>query len=405
MDNTNMEQNSAQGSGRNPYETGAQTNPYVEAEQAARQTAAAPPKKKKNKKLGIALVIIGAVLMIAGFAVLFMGNYGDVLETAEPVNVFEAAATDEYAFVNIQYMTEAVAYYEAMDNLQFYIALDADWNPAVICIHEEDLDTYRPYIDWLYDESYEGGPLEIQAYGYAQPFDDELRQFVMEGFAYDFGEGIIDETNFEDYFGEYYLQIGQKNGSYEISNLGIVLLLAAIVLIVIGGALVYEKPEPIPAPAMGSPIIEDKRGNVPLGILGAFLGALLGALLWAVIGALGYISGWIGFLIIIFAHTGYEIFSHRSGKLGAVISVLFSLPMVALGTYLSYVWTYYCAANENMSGFTPITRAAVELINYMKNDSDVLEEFVQNMLMGYVFMIVAAVLVLIGSLGGKKKKK
>ena len=381
-------------------------NPYEAANQAYQQAAAQPPKKKKNKVPGIILMALGLVVLIGGLAVTLLGSHADALETSEPVDIYEASQTDEYVYTYVQYMTESVAYYEAMDNMQFYIVMDADWSPSVICLHADELETYQPYIDWLYSDSYENEPKELRITGYAQPYDEELKELVIEGFIYDFGEGYVDKSNFSEWFGDYYLQIGQKNGAYQISNAGIIMVLAAIVLIVIGGAMVYEPVKPAAAENSygSSPIIEDKKPGVAMGILGAFLGALLGGLLWTVVGALGYVSGWIGLLIIIFAHTGYKILSKREDKIGMGFSILFSILVVIPATYLTYVWLYYGAVNEGMSGYTTLTRAMVELPGYMER-FDMWGDFFGDIIMGYFFMLVMGIYMLLGTFGKKNKKK
>lgn len=338
----------------------------------------------KKKIGGIMLVLIGVIIMSLGLGIILVGGNTSKLEEAEPVDVYYATETDEYAYALIQYMTESVAYYEAMESMQFYIVYDSEWNPAVICLHDEDLAACQPYIDWFYSESYENEPQEMMITGYAQPFDQELYDFVEESFVYDWGEEIMADATIVDYFGEYYLQVGEKNGSYKFSNVGIYLLLAAIVVIVIGGALVYEKPEV----EQDGPFIQSS--NAGLGVLGALLGAVLGGLLWAVIGALGYISGWLGILIVFFAYKGYEIMARKTDKFGLIISIIFGFVIILPATYLGYGWTYYCAVNESVSGYTTLVRALTELPAYMES-VDGWGDFIYDIVMGYVFMIVACI--------------
>lgn len=383
-----------------------EVNPYESANQEYQQAEMPKPEKKKNKVPGIVLMALGLAGIICGIVVILMGNHATVLEKGEPVDIYQAEKTDEYVYTYAQYMTESVAYYEAMDNMQFYIAMDADWSPSVVCLHANELSTYQPYIDWLYSESYENEPEEIQITGYAQPFDDELKALVIEGFEYDFGEGYVDMDNFSEWFGDYYLQIGQKNGAYNISNAGIILMLVAIVLIVIGGAMVYEPVKPAAEEVTygSNPVIADRKGGIGLGLLGALLGAVVGGLLWTVIGALGIVSGWIGILIILFAYTGYKILSRRADKIGMAISLIFSILIVIPATYLVYGWSYYCAVNESMSGFTPLFRALLEMPGYMER-FELWGDFFGDVVTGYIFMIIAGAYMLFANIGKKNKNK
>lgn len=371
------------------------TNPYEAAMES--QRAAMEPPKKKNKLPGMLLLIAGVIFLLAGITVVAIGGNGSRLETAEPVDIYLAAEPDEYAYTSIQYMTEYVACYEAMEKMQFYIVCDSEWNPTVICLHADELAAYQPYIDWLYSDSYENKPEEVVVTGYAQPFDKELIELVIEGFAYDFGEGIVEEDNFYDWFGEYYLQVGQKNNAYGITNIGFFLLIAAVIVLLVGGAMLYEKP--VAAETANGPVIPSSR--VGLGILGAFLGALLGGLAWALIGALGYVSGWIGILIVFLSYMGYGILAHKKDKIGLVVSIIFSVIIVIPATYLYYGWSYYCAMNESIAGYTTLTRALLELPAYLTN-YDGWSDFAGDLIMGYLFMLISCIYFVASSRRNKK---
>ncbi len=351
----------------------------------------------KKKIGGIVLILVGVIVMTLGLGVILVGGNSSKLEEGEPIDVYYATEADEYAYALIQYMTDPVAYYEAMESMQFYIVYDEEWNPSVICLTDDMIDTYQPYIDWLYTDSYDNAPEQVMVTGYAQPFDRELYDFVEESFVYDWGEEILEGSTIEDYFGEYYLQVGEKNGAYEVTNRGIYLILAAIVLIVIGGALIYEKPA---CYVPNGPIIESN--NTGLGIFGAALGAVLGGLLWTVIGALGYVSGWIGILIIFFAYTGYEIMARKSDKLGVIVSIVLGLVVILPATYLSYGWSYYCMVNEEILGYTTLPRALTELDAFMEK-ADIWGDFWKDVIMGYAFMLVAGIYYLVGQFSNRTR--
>lgn len=360
--------------------------------------------KKRNRKRvpGIILLVLGVLVMIVGILTIALGSNASSLEQEAPVDIYEANATDQYVYTQVQYLTESVAYYEAMENMQFYIALDKDWNPTVVCLHTDEIQAYQPYIDWLYSESYDNEPKETRMVGYSQPIDEELKQFVLEGFEENFGEGYVDEDSFADFFGEYYVQIGQKNDVYHFANAGIILLLVGIVFIVIGVSMLYEKPQQEENHVSG-PVIEDKS-NKGLGILGALLGALLGGLLWTVIGVMGYVSGWIGILAVCFAYTGYKMFAKEESTFGVIISLLFSVIVITPATYLTWGWTYYQILNEDISGYTTLLRALTELPQYM-TAIDGWGDLVSDIVIGYAFMLVAGIYWLIGNGRNRKKSK
>lgn len=363
-----------------------ENNFYENANEFNYQQSAEPP-KKKSKVPGIILLVFGVLSLVIGLGVLLLGSNISTLETADPVDVYKASETDQYVYTLVQYMTDPVACYADMESMQFYIAIDEEWNATVVCIHNNDIRKYQDYIDWLYTDVTEGGPEEIHLVGYAQPMDADLKDFVLEGFEENFGEGYVDEDSFEEFFGEYYIQVGEKNGAYQFSNFGILFLVLGFILTIIGIVMIHKKPEQ-QAEYTGAPVVE-KKGSIVLGILGAFFGALLGGLLWTIVHLLGYISGWIGILIVFFAYGGYKLLSKREDKFGVVISIVFGFIMIFAATYLSWGWTYYQILNESVSGYTTLTRALAELPDFLEV-IDGWGEFIKELVMGYAFMLLSS---------------
>ena len=350
---------------------------------------------KKSKVPAIVVLAVGIVLAIAGLLIVFSAEHFSVKEEAEPVDVYFAKDTDEYSFALIQYMTEPVAYYESMEKVQFYIAFDMDWNPALICVHDDELETYMPYIDWLYSDSYENEPEQLMVTGYAQPIDEELAEHVVAGYNDTFGDEILNEANYTDWFGSYFLQIGQKNSAYGVSKLGIYLLGVAVLFLVGGSVLLYGRRN---VTEESGPIVQEN--NLVLGILGAGFGALLGGLLWAVVAAIGYYYGWLGILMIVFAFCGYNLFEHKRLIFGGIISLLFSLAMVIAASYFGYAWSYYCSLNESINGYVPLWRAIKDLYPYMVTN-DLVKTFGWDLAKSVVLIIVAFIYMLATS--SKKK--
>lgn len=353
--------------------------------QGARST---PPQKPKSRVPGVIVLVIGIILAIVGAATLFFGGQKSSFEENDPIDVYEATATDQYVYTPVQYMTESIVYYEAMESMQFYIAIDSEWNMSVVCMYDDAVAQYQPYIDWLYSDSYEGAPEETMVVGYAQPYGSELKQLVVESYQELFEDDTINFSNFEDYFGEYYIQMGESAGAYKMSTGGILVLLLALVLIVVGGVMLYRKPEELAA-YMGSPIVREYHTG--RGILGAFLGAALGGLLWTIVNVLGFISGWIGILIIFFAYVGYKVLSHKEDTFGMVISFVFALFIVIPATYLAWGWTFYQVMNESIGGYTSLVRAMTEMPAYMSANG-IWGDFLGEIGMGYLFMIIAGVI-------------
>lgn len=357
--------------------------------------------KKKIKPLSVVCFVLAAILAAAAVFFIFFGKLPEKSEEqAEPIDVYYATEQDTYVYLKMQYMTEAVAYLEAVESMQYYITLDSEWNPAVICLYDSDMATYQPYIDWLYTEETEGGPQEIQITGYSVPYDAELRQFVIENYNYIFGVDFLNEDNFEEYFGQCYMTVGQSSDSYENFNIGIYCMLGVVILIIIGVGISYKSMMEATAVTQEN-VLEVKKVYRGRGVIGALLGALLGGVLWTVVGALGYISGWIGILIVLFASAGYKLFAKEKSGFGTAVSLIFSLLVIFPATYLAGVWNFYLELNKNVSEYITLGRAFSGYADYLTK-SDGWGAMTYNMVMGYVFMLVAG---LYSAAGRSKRKK
>ncbi len=355
-----------------------------------------PP--KKNKAPGIILLVLGAVLLLGGLGVMFFGTKGNPFGEEESIDIYDATEVDEFVYAPVQYMTDYAAYYESMENMKFYIAIDEEWNCAVVCIHDDDIEDYEEYIDWLYEESWDNPPEPAYIEGYAQEFDRELKELIIEAFEYDFGEGYVDLDNFEEYFGPYYIQVGGKNSAFGMSNIGLALAIVGLVLAVIGAVKLLKKPEqaPVPGNYTSGPIIEEPQGNILLGIVGAVIGAALGGLIWAVIGILGYIVGWVGVLTIVLSYGGYKLLARKGGALGVFISIVLSIAAIFAGHYMAWAWTYYKAMNESIGGFTSLGRSVMELAPYLDR-TDGWGDFATDLVKGYGLMLVAGIYFLLAN--------
>lgn len=425
--------------------------------------------KRGIKKSALFVCICGVIAILAGAALVIYAGLGNRFEKEEPKDIVNVKAADVYAYAPVQYMTEAFAFYEANHQLQFYLAFDNEWNTSVVCVKDSDLSYYQPYIDWLYSDSYENEPEMMYVTGYSQRIDPELEQLVIGMFEAHFGPDYVDSSNFENWFGRYYLNVGQKNAAYEYSTGGIVLLVMGILVTVLGVAMMRKKQEaPQPgiasagqpgsnpydpygytgtdsrytgytgtgdgytgaaagyagttasgyadasgmypsgqyagAGAAGTLYTEPKPVRRGMGILGAFCGALLGGIIWAVIGALGYVSGWIGLLIIWLAVKGYTLFTQEEDKIGWALSIVFGLLIIAPATYAANAWIYYQQLNESIPGYTSLWDAFVQLPAYLTEYNE-WGTLIENLVMGYLFAGVAAIYLGIGAFSEKHREK
>jgi len=360
--------------------------------------------KRKIKPLSIVCFVLAALLAAAAIYFMFFGNMpakGE--EQKEPIDIYTATGQDEYAYLNLQYMSESIACLEAVESMQYYITFDSEWNSSVICLYDSELEAYRPYIDWFYTEETEGGPEETRVTGYSVPYDDDLRQFVIECYNEMFGIELVNKQNFAEVFGTCYLVTGQSSDAYKTFNIGIYCLLGMVIFVIVGVGASYRSLQTMEEGSMES-CLEVRKTYKGRGVIGALLGALLGGVLWTVVGALGYISGWIGVLTVLFATIGYKLFAKEESGFGTVISVIFSLIMVFPATYLASVWSFYQELNASISEYVTLARAFVEFPKFLSNTGS-WGSMTYNIALGYVFMFIAGAYSISGVLKRKKQEK
>lgn len=346
--------------------------------------------KKKSKKVAASIIlVIGIIVILSGIGVMV---YAGVWKPAhgsgkDPVDVFYATEDEQDVYAWMQYLSDSVAYYESMENMQFYIAFDSDFNASVVCMHSDALKTYQPYMDYFYTEDYDNPPEEIIIEGFSQPFESELKKYVIEGYNGLLGYELLTTSNFEDVFGKYYIQLGKTNGSFEVFNIGIYALIAGVALFAVGMGMSYHKPEPAAAVSSASPLLEAEENHMMRGIIGALLGALLGGILWTAVGMIGYVSAWIGVLMALFARTGYKMFSGKDDKVGVILSTVFCLIVVLPATFLADGWNYYKDMNSFMAGSVTLFRALKDYPVYLTS-TDSWGRMLGNIGLSYVFIII-----------------
>lgn len=222
---------------------------------------------RRPGKAGAAVgAALGVIALFAGAMLLLYSLLGNRLETGA-VRLADAEEADTYAYIRVQYMTASFARYEASQNLQFYIGFDEDLNPAILCVKDQELSHYQPYIDWMYSSGYENGPEAVNVAGYAQKIDGELKNMALEAMETVFGERVVDEDSFSQVFGAYYLNVGPKNSAYGYGTAGILLLVAGLLATALCGVRLLKKekePSPYPngAPA-ASGSLRQQAGYMP----------------------------------------------------------------------------------------------------------------------------------------------
>lgn len=333
--------------------------------------------KINEREKGLKQLCVGAVLFVAGLLILAAGVIYGLRETSKPIALYQAAE-DDYAYTRVLYLSESFAYYDQMEGMQFYLAFDSILQPTVICLHNDDRESFQPYIDSFFGLT-DGEDLpEYMALGYAKPFDRELEQYAMEALYEVYGlesngEDLTD--SFQDYFDGYYLQIGANRSAFrffQVAALCIAVGLGAIFL----GMIHYRAWTDFlkELESQGNPEVPAgrKQSSCLVGMLGALVGAVMGGLLWTLVGTLSsykFLNFWVGIIVYFLSYSIYGFWRQKEELIRYIAALVCSLMSIAAATYIQWTWIYYSDANGGVFGYIPLERVLRELTTYM-SDSD-----------------------------------
>ena len=130
-----------------------------------------------------------------------------------------------------------------------------------------------------------------------------------------------------------------------------------------------------------------EKGNVFLGAVGALAGAIIGSVLWILIGQVGFIAGIAGYVIVAGSVKGYQFLGKRVSRKGIVMCVIFSVCVILAAAYLSLGITIY---RELKDDYWITLSESIKLVPDLLGDSEVRNEFLLNLAVGYGLAIFAS---------------
>jgi len=151
------------------------------------------------------LYITAVSFLGAGMGMKLLGNTKPAAEPTE-FHVYDGA--DIYSSLNAQMMTQEFAS-DFKETNHYYFAYDENLLPYIVELHGDLAEEYLKIQSYLYDES-EEAPEPVTFYGISSPIEDDIREYAIESYNDMWGEELVTEDNFSDYFGEYYLDTTRK---------------------------------------------------------------------------------------------------------------------------------------------------------------------------------------------------
>lgn len=138
--------------------------------------------------------------------------------------------------------------------------------------------------------------------------------------------------------------------------------------------------------------------NLPMGLLGAFLASLIGVAAWVLVFQLGYISGFVGLLLLFCALKGYEKLGGCMDRKGAIAVAVLSLIMVFASLYLCYGIEIFKVYQEDGFNIFQCLGAVPAVIE----DNGLAGSFIRDLLIGWLFTGAAGAGMLINVIRGSK---
>lgn len=408
-------------------------------------------KRGINKGVAIVLILCAVVVILSGVllaAVALDELNGWSEETAE--GWFDQnEGGEEKQLLYFQLLTDSFASYELNENRELYFVMDEYGQPYIVCMDKEDRAKYEDVYEYTYYSGEDDIPVSGRIEGYAMPIDEELKALAIECFNEIWGEEVVDEESFEDYFGSYYLDATYLPGNND--NMRSALMVSMFLLAAGFGILFWtiharrrtvseqrQQKEQSPSLAQRASMVQQMEHsadeaaaekvsssygdyilngekNVPdygvkeaagpgstlLGVVGALIGASAGGLLWILVYKAGYIAGICGYAAVFGADWGYWKLSRRRPKGGSfVFCVVVGMLMIVFANYLSYVWEIVSAANASGPGSADFGTVFRNLPGMMKA-YDLWSSFLTDLVMGLLFSAMAVA----GEIAKRRRKR
>lgn len=354
--------------------------------------------------VGIIVIILGAILAGVGlFCFLDAKVESGKSQTREEwFNPWDREWSNQDSYKTLDVV--ALSYDFAVDfkeTYHYYFAFDEEWYPYIIKMKGDLSPEYQPLVDYMFgDESMEM-PEPVEFRGVAGEIEEDIREFAIESMNEMYGEEVMDDGSFEEYFGVSFLDTTRKpmgradfSTAYTFLGFGGAAVLAAAFLAAVNikkrkAAILAEEKERMPSKENQNEldaIIQEqpseKKGNMALGIIGALGGSLVGVVLWLVLGMVGFIAGIAGFVMLKFALLGYQKLSGKMDKKGAVICLVIAAFMVFGANVLDYGISICKAYFQFDASFDTVRYVALNFSSLM-TEHDMWGGFFTNLLIGY----------------------
>ena len=362
---------------------------------------------------GIILLLCGSIALLTGISKTNQEPEGGIVTWFDPTTDNEGKQMVEFEMISYPF-----ASFEYSDAQGLFFVFDSDMSSYIVCMDMNRFENdFQEIYEYTFSESTqmpEAGVVE----GYAMPIEEDLKAIAIEEFNVLWDEDIVNEDNFEEYLGSFYLDTTYQPGAEEESPVSTIF--AGIFILAIGIYMIYyvakgykkvtKKIQEQSAFAEEKEEKEPVQNTVDLPIprnlfatlLAVVIGAALGGLVWIFFYKLGRIAAISGYLAVLGAVWGWSKFGRREMTGGVWgLCIITGIGMIFLANYVSYAWEIVEAINASNPGRAQFMKVLSNMPSLMK-EWDLWGEFVADLGMGILFACVAG---FSGRLGKMKKKK
>lgn len=380
-----------------------------------------PVKIQGTGKVGrFFLGLFGVILLLFGTIALLVGISETKQEPAEEVALWFDPTTDNDGrqMVEFEMMSYPFASFEYSDAQGLYFVFDSDMSAYIVCMDNSRYENeFLGIYEYTFDESTEMPAAGIVE-GYAMPIDDNLKAIAIEEFNILWDDEVLNDDNFEEYLGSFYLDTTYHPGAEEESP--VTTIFAGIFILAVGIYMIYyvikghkkaikkvqeqsaftekkEEKEPVKN-TVDLPIPR----NLIVTLLAVAIGAALGGLVWIFFYKLGRIAAISGYLAVVGASWGWSKFGRRemTGRAWA-FCIAVGVVMIFGANYISYAWEIVEAINVSSPGRAQFAKVLTNMPSLM-TEWDLWGAFVADFGMGILFACVAG---FSGRLGKRKQNK
>lgn len=180
--------------------------------------------KKSKSNIILIISICLFILAVLTFTIFTIINNNEINKAT---SFYSEKDVDKTVKLDVQLMLDYFASSEDENSIKAHIVFDEKSIPYVVVLDKKNEKKLKSILDYTYSEN-EGPMIEpITIYGKTAYINDELKKLAISYYNNFLKEEIVNEDNFESYFGVYYLDTTQNPN--QTLMLGSILSISALI--------------------------------------------------------------------------------------------------------------------------------------------------------------------------------